>query len=155
MTHEHIFYLVDSNGMSTKIIQETHHLHQDTTLTGVLVHERILQTRKRGLQDAYPPFCRLSHGRRLSLPLEVQPLLLACWHGRDKIILRLLDEEGSVHLSKSRINRALPAGLVIHGTKLIVHPPPMCNLAVMHGSKNIEMAMGMVPSGQKTKTNVT
>jgi len=137
--------------MHTKIIQETHHLHQDTTLTCVLVHERILQTRKQELHGAHPPFRRLSHGRRLSLLLEVQPLLLVCWHVRDEIILSRLDEEGSVHLSESRINRALPAGLVIHGTKLIIHPPPMCNLAVMHRSGSVEKGDGNGPVREKNK----
>ena len=33
MPHEHILNLGDSDGTRTKIIQETHHLHQDTTLT--------------------------------------------------------------------------------------------------------------------------
>ena len=35
MPHEHILNLVDSDGTRMKIIQETHHLHQDTTLTRI------------------------------------------------------------------------------------------------------------------------
>jgi hypothetical protein len=65
--------------------------------------------------------------------------------------MRQLDEEGSVSLTKSRINHALPACLVIHGTKLIKHPPPMSDLTVVHGSRNVEIGNENGPIGAKNK----
>ncbi len=68
--------------------------------THFLVHKRILQTRKGGLDGAHAPFRRLPHWCRLLLPTDIQPLLiLASWHGQDEIIMRRLDEEGSIHLA--------------------------------------------------------
>jgi len=151
-THENIFDLVDSNGTSgAKTVQETYHLHLNSTLTGVLVNKRILQTRKGGLDGVHAPFCPLPHQCCLLLLLDIQPLLLASWHGWDEIILRRLDEEGSVNLTESRINCSLTAGLIIYGTELIIHPPPMCNLAIMHGSWNIEKGDGSGPVRAKNK----
>jgi hypothetical protein len=60
-----------------------------------------------------------------------------------------------VYLTKSRINRALSAGLLVHAFKLVVKPPPACNLAVMNGSGNINKCSGNGPVEAKTKTDVT
>ena len=46
---------------------------------------------------------------------------MASWHGRHEIILRRLDEKGLIHLTESRINRALSSGIGVHSTKLIIH----------------------------------
>jgi hypothetical protein len=62
-----------------------------------------------------------------------------------------LDEKGPIHLTKSRINRALSTGIVVHSTELIIHPPPMCNLAVVHGSWNIKKGNRNGPDRAKYK----
>jgi len=61
MTHEQIIDLVDSNGTHAKIIQETHHIHQDAMLTRILVQKHILQMRKEALDGVHTPFRSLPH----------------------------------------------------------------------------------------------
>ena len=124
------FYLVDSNGTCAKIVQETHHLHCKW------MYPSDKETRIGWRTSPIPPLVSsTSHIASSGGPTSALGML-ACL--RHKIIMRRLDEEGSVHLSESRINHALPAGLIIHITKLFIHPPPMCDLAVMHGSWNVE-----------------
>ena len=107
-------------------------------LTRILVQKHILQMRKGALDGVHTPFRSLPHWCCLSLSLDIQPLLLVCCHGQDNIILQRLDEEGSVHLYESRINCALPAGIVVTAPSLLSYPPPMCNLVVMNRSWNVE-----------------
>ena len=77
--------------------------------------------RKWGLDGAHSPFRSLPHWCCLLLSLDIHPLLMGSWHGWHEIILRRLDEKGPIHLTESRINRALSSGIGVHSTKLIIH----------------------------------
>ncbi len=61
MTHENIFDLVNSKGMSAKIVLETHHLQHNLMLACLLVSKHFLQTREGGLEGAHAPFRHLPH----------------------------------------------------------------------------------------------
>jgi len=143
--------------MPRKLVSFTSQL--DTQDTGVLIKEFILQMRKQVLNGVHHPFRHLSHCRRLLLPLEVQPLLLVKSWCVGMVDTRQSWEElmrkGRFTFPKSEATVHFPPVSSCMAPSLSYTLPQCVTWLSCTDPGMLKKAIGIVPSGQKTKTDVT